>query len=240
MAGILRLSCLLLLTHTAHADLVSTSVVADVYAEFDGATDSASSTASGDTIGAFVAADNSFTDSDQTWAFDSLAQSLTGSGLVVTEKTTSPKPGGRHLGTNSLLFTFEIDRDVDFALDGTFGFSSALNGTNDSLLYALTGPSGTVVSGSTSSTAGITSDAFSHSGTLLNDSGTGTTIYTLAISSSLDEPINNQGSVSAGWQLTAFQITSTPEPSSILLLGFSLVIVTIHRKRRTLCYGPVV
>lgn len=234
MSKILCAGCMILLTLTlpVRADLVTTNVTGDVFADFDGVTDSAMSSANADVIGAFVTAENSFTDADLSWAFDSGTQTLTGSGLVITEKTVSPKPGGAHLGSNSLVFEIEIDGDVDFFLDGTFGFSAPLNGTNDSILYALTGPGGTVVAGSTTSTAGIASDSFSHMGVLLNNSGTGTTVYTLTISSDLAETINNQGTVSAGWALTQFRIVSSPEPSALWLLGLPAVGLVAYRDKR--------
>lgn len=223
----IRLLALTMLSSTAavQADVV-VSVSADVLAEFDGTPVIDTSTVLTDSIVAFSSAQNSFTQSEQDWAYDATTSTLTGRGEVEAKKSVSAKPGGVHRGTTSLVFDFEIDSTVDYSLNGSFGFSNVINGTDDSISYVLSGPGGTIVSGSTTSTTGIASDPFSHSGTLLNDSGTGTTLYTLTFSSVLNETLNNEAAVIAGWNIAAFTIaTSAPEPSAVaLMLPIGLVL----------------
>ena len=230
-----RKSCiflLLCLTPLARADVTAT-INGNVLADFDGAPTTDSSTLLVDSVVAFSSAQNSFTDTNQSWNYDATTLTLTGTGTAEAEKTVSAKPGGHHRGTTSLVFNFEIDANVDYSLNGTFGFSNVINGTDDSISYVLSGPSGTIVSGNTTSTAGIASDSFSHTGTLLNSSGTGTTLYTLTMSSVLDETLNNAASVTAGWNLTQFQLTtSTPEPSALILAILPCVVMTARRRRR--------
>ncbi len=223
----------LTVTAAAKADVTAT-INADVLARFDGTDVTDSSTLLGDSIVAFSSANNSLTDTNQNWNYDAATLTLTGTGTTEAEKTVSAKPGGNHRGTTSLVFNFEIDSDVDYALSGTFGFSNAINGTDDSITYLLSGPGGTIVSGSATSTDSLNPDSFSHSGTLLNSSGTGTTLYTLTMASVLDETLNNAAAVTATWNLTSFQLTtSAPEPSSFALVLSAGIFTCVRRRKRS-------
>ncbi len=221
-------ACFILLAGSANAGLVSHSLSAEVLADFDGTVDTDNSTTDGATIGAFATGNNSFTDSDLTYAFDPTGSVLTGGALVVAEKTVSARPGGDHLGTNSLALTFTIDAVADFDLSGDWGFDGANPGVpSDSLIYVLTGPSGVVSTGSTTSNLGIASDSFSASGTLTPG------LYTFSINASLTETINNQGTAQAGWQISQFALTHAPEPGSFSLVAMASCFALLRRRRRT-------
>lgn len=213
-----------------HAGLVTHSVLANVAADFAGTIDSDSSTASSATIGALAAANNSFTDSDLTFAFNGTSNSLSGTALIVEEKTVSAKPGGRHIGSASLTLTFQTNSNMDYDFAGNWGFLNQTGTVTDSLTYILQDQAGTTsfASGSTTSGTGIASDSFSGSGTL----GPGT--YTFTIDALLDETINNAGTRQAGWNLSDFTlVSSTPEPGAMSLLAVAIFAATLRRHRRT-------
>lgn len=217
--------------------LVSVSTSAEASAEFDGGPpDTATSTMNADSIGAFQSANNSFTEADLSYGFDSGTDTFSGTALIVAEKTVSARPGGDHCGTADYSFTFTTDETMDFTLAGTWGFDNiTATGTADSLSFLLEDSSGMAISsGSTTSGSGIASDTFSDSGTLA--AGT----YTFTISGKLFETLNNMTTAQAGWDLQQFTLSSstvgTPEPSSLSLLITAFLGCLGHRRRRSPAY----
>lgn len=165
--------------------------------------------------------ENSFTTSSEnhTWSGTGLTQSLTGAGLVTEEKTVSAKPGGSHEGTSTLTVVFTTTSATNLSLAGNWGFVGNTGTVPDSIGWTLVGPSTNM--SQSAPTSGGTGQPFSASTTL----GIGT--FTFTITANFNETINNQGTRTADWNLTSFQLssaTSVPEPgvSSLALAGLLL------------------
>jgi hypothetical protein len=205
----------------ANAGLVSSSSVGQVQSTALTTTDTASSSTEPVPLNAFAAEQNSFTDSDLDYSFNAGTSTASFSGSSFAEKTVSAKPGGDHIGLVDWTFTFTVDSDTEFALNGTWGFDSN-TGTNDFISYALTGP-GTSVTNSI--TTGSTT-VFSEIGVI----GPGT--YSLVFDMELNETINNQGTRSGAFS-GAFSLTAVPEPGSLSLMVVAMLTLGCgHRRRR--------
>lgn len=205
----MRLIAVTVLTLTAsvcQADLVTSSSSGNVYAQFALDVDTNSSTAPSAGIQALASGNNSFTQTALTYAFDLPNLTLTGNSLITAQKTVSARPGGDHTGTSQYLFNFEIDAPMKFDLDGTWGFAGSSGSGTDTLLYALTGPGGSVASGSTTSNLGVNSDTFSESLTLQAGS------YALTFTAELRETINNQDTRLAGWTIDGMTLAPGCSP----------------------------
>ncbi len=210
------------------ADITNISFEGNVTSEFDGGVQNASSTLATDNLLETVSANNSFTTSDLNWNWD--GSILTGSSETQAEKTVSARPGGNHFGSSTFSFSFDVDQDSMFQLDGFWGTNNLSPG-GDVLQYQLVGPSSIGPIAATGTT-GINSETISNSGSLAPGS------YTLTFTSSINETINNQNSSTSGWIITAFSIATVavPEPSAVIvLLAITMFCVSQrHRYHRNL------
>lgn len=195
------------------ADISNLVFNGDVTADFDGTVDSDTSSAQPGALIVTASGNNSQTQTDVDWSWD--GTSLTGSSQGTAEKTVSARPGGDHTSSSVFSFSFDIDADSTFQLTGLWGTNN-LSGTDDSLTYLFTGPSGTVTTATSGGTSGVTSESISSSGIITPGS------YTLTFTSTLSETINNQQTgVNArvsGWAISEFSIVpvAVPEPSAAL------------------------
>lgn len=208
------------------------TMTADVQAEVRGQTQNDSSSALVNTIGASVLQGNSTTNTTLAYAFDSGAEQLAANSIIIAEKAQNRGRGGDHFGSSSLVFDFQIDSQMEYLLDGTWGFlDNSTSGTADSLTYLLTGPSGTIVAGATTVSTGIGADSFSETG-ILNAGA-----YQLSFQADLNERFNNRGLAQAGWTVDRFKLTEVsaiPEPSSMVFFGLlSAVLATRRRRSKT-------
>lgn len=216
----------------ANAAIVTATMAADVQADFRNQSQSDHSSVLSDTIGATASQGNSTTSTSLAYAFDFGAGQLTANSLIIAEKTQNRGRGGDHSGSISMVFDFQVDSQMSYSLDGTWGFlDNSTSGTADSLTYLLTGPSGTIVAGATTVSTGIGADSFSETGIL--NAGT----YQLSFQADLNERFNNRSLAQAGWTVDRFKLTEVsaiPEPSSMVFFGLlSAVLATRRRRSKT-------
>ncbi|MEQ1905225.1 MAG: hypothetical protein ABL888_13640 [Pirellulaceae bacterium] len=205
------------------ADVIASSFSNSTFAQFKTLTDSDSSISSVGTITSFVTIDNSFTRSLLQWSWG--GRFLTGESTLTAEKTIAARPGGAHLATSSFIFQFTTDSAMVLDMAGTWGFNPVTTPGGDSITMTLVGSSGTLYSDSTSLNTGLTSDNFGYLATIAPDS------YTLTISGTLTETINNAASAQGAWAFQRFSI-AVPEPSvGIGLLLYLMAIVGRFRLR---------
>jgi hypothetical protein len=199
------------------ADVIASSFSNATFAQFKTLTDSDSSVSSVGTITSFVTIDNSFTRSLLQWSWG--GKYLTGESTLSAEKTIAAKQGGAHVATSSFIFQFTTDSAMILDMAGTWGFNPFATPGGDSITMTLVGSSGTLYSDSTSLNTGLTSDNFGYLATIAPGS------YTLTISGTLTETINNAVSTQGAWTFQRFSI-AVPEPSvGMGLLLYLLAIV---------------
>ncbi len=198
------------------ADVVSTGFSGIVTSVFKLNTDSATSILPNDMLLKRVSQDNSFTETALNWSWD--GTTLSGNSLLTASKTVAARPGGAHRSSSDFVFAFTVDSTMDLTFGGLWGFSG-VQGINDLIMLELAGPSGIIVTDTSTGTTGIGSDAFSWAGTL--NPGT----YTLSFSGDLVKTINNAATAQGGWsinQFTLVNIAAVPEPSVIGFLALVL------------------
>jgi hypothetical protein len=162
---ILTLFTLMFLTTPLCGDAIFIDLLGSTQAEFDGVSDSDSSSIWTDSLTSNVAQNNSFSESVLSWSWDNPTQCLSANSLLTAEKTVNPKKGGEHAVTSQFTFTFEIDEQASIDFSGTWGFEG-ISGSDDLLTLSLTGDVSPAYIENTTSTAGTASDTFTYSSTL--------------------------------------------------------------------------
>lgn len=233
LAGVLLLVC----KSAAFADVTNVLVDADAEAFLEGFTpDTGVSAATSETFSLEVigsgsgATSNSTTSTTMNYAWN--GTSLSGEALITQTKTVNARPGGLHGGLGNLCFSFTVDTDTDYVLDGAFGYVGATAADEvDSVMWKLESTDAGIFfdSGTApTSTASVIGEPFSGSGVLSPGD------YKFTITADFHESINSQDTRQAGWTLNGFTLTPTaiPEPTSIGLLAFCMLYVAGRRRHR--------
>ncbi len=209
------------------ADIISTTLFGDAYAEFDGTFDADSSTSPNQSLSALHTKRNSYSESLLQWAWNGGV--LSGSTQITLEKTADPELGGAHVGQTYLRFDFEVDSNTPYSISGDWGTINQF-GIEDFVGWRLLDSTMSQIDGAALSTPnlGLAAENFSSSGVLSPDS------YTLIFESNLFESHFVTGISQSGWTLNNFTIgVAVPEPNTALLGSvFGSLIFAARRRRR--------
>ena len=237
LSALLGMFAVCLIPNYLCGDVVSYSVSGSVIAELANVT-SLTDSLTGDVDSSTLilngtgGTQNSITTSSLSYSWD--GSSLTGSGLIETEKTIPAKPGGLHHGESTLSFNFSIDEISTYSLNGNFGYVGVTaSDAADNVSWSLTG---TPLSGpnyTASGTANAVSDTTVHEQVFSASDTISAGIYTLVLTGDFHETVNSPESRLAGWEITSFTVAPVapvPESTSFVVLGW-LALASLHRRR---------